>query len=97
MRYSLIRDKKIFELSDHEIEICDTQEEINNFSVKEIMNLLNELQEYDFKDAETYVDIYAILENLTEQNSIPNSEIEILYKLKLKGQGGYSKYLLKIK
>ena len=97
MRYQIIRDKKIFELSDHEIEICDTPEEVNNFSVKEIMNLLNELKEANYEEPDIYVDIYTILRNLTEQNKIMDWEIEDLYKKKLKEEGMFSRYLLKIK
>ena len=97
MRYQLIRNKKIFELPDSDIEICDTRDEINNFSVKEIMNLLVELKDTNYKNAGIYVDIYTVLKNLTEENNIPDHEIEVLYKQKLKDEGMFGKYLLKIK
>ena len=97
MRYQLIRDKRIFDLQDHEIEICDDTDEINNFSVKEIMNLLNELKESEFADTHVYVDIYAILKNMTRNNEISDDEVEIIYQNKLKTKGEFSKYLIKIK
>lgn len=97
MRYQLIRDKKIFELSDSDIEICDNKDEINNFSVKEIMNLLNELKEVEYSDISIYVDIYSILLNLIEQNGINETVLTNLAKEKAIQKGNYSKYLLKIK
>jgi len=96
MRYSLIRDKKIFELGDHEIEVCDTPEEINNFSIKEIMNLLNELKEEDYDNIEIFVDIFSILKNLTDINSINSTELENRYLEKMDKEGPFSRYLLKI-
>ena len=96
MRYCLIRDKKIFELNESEIEVCDSTEEINNFSIKEIMNLLNELKESDFTDPDIYVDIFAILKNMKELNQIYELNFKKLSDLKDITHGEFSRYLLKI-
>jgi len=96
MRYQLIRDKKILELNESLIEVCDNDDEIINFSLKELMNLLVELKDSDYKDPDIYVDIYAVIKNIHETRSIPLEDIENLYHEKLQEFGTFSRYLLKI-
>jgi len=96
MRYQLIRDKRIFELDESKLEICDSAEEISNFSIKELINLLSELQETDCKDVDIYVDILSILDNLAGNNNINPVELKALFDKKEKKHGAFSKYLLKI-
>lgn len=96
MKYRLIRDKVIFELDDSEIEICDSKNEINDFSFQEIISLLKELKEVDYKDLSIYVEIYGILDNLIRTNEINFDDLEKKYNNKEKIHGLYTKYLLKI-
>jgi len=95
-RYQLIRDKKIFELNENLIEVCDNKDEIMDFSIKEIINLLSELKESDYKDTDVYVDILAILKSISKLNSIDIKELSELWDKKDKQYGEFSKYLLKI-
>lgn len=96
MKYQLIRDKLIRDLQEYQIEVCDSLEEINKFSFKEIVSLLHELDEYDYKSEELYVEIYGILSNLLKQNNIDVNDINNGCIKQEKEKGKYSKYLLKI-
>lgn len=96
MKYKLIRDKRIFSLDESEIEICDTKEEICDYSIKELLNLISELKETNFEDIETYTDIMSILDNIIRVNNIDEDEILLEMHRKIKKYGNFSKYLLKI-
>ncbi len=86
----------ILKLDREVIEICDNKKEIINFSIKEIMNLLNEIQEDDYPELDIFVDIITILKNIANINFIEPEEIENRYLEKLETEGNFSRYLLKI-
>ncbi len=95
-RFQLIRDNRIFELDESKIEICDDKDEVNSFSVKEIINLFSELKESNYSDIDIFVDIYNILDNLIKNNKIDYDELSDLYTEKILKFGKFSKYLIKI-
>lgn len=97
MRYQLIRDKQLKNFNEDDLEVCDTKEEIDNFSVKEIMNLLNELKESDYQDRDVFIDIYALLKNLLLNNKIDYYKLNMDGLKKIKTKGSFTKYLLKIR
>jgi len=94
-KYELIRDNQIYNIPEDNIEVCDTREEIIKFGTKQIINNILELQEYDYRDLDLYVDIFELLYYLAELSFIDSEQIEDYLEEKLEKEGGYSKYLRK--
>ena len=95
-KYKLIRDKKIINYDESRIEVCDDRQEIVNYSVKELLNLIIELQESDCRDIEIFADIFEIVSMLAEISYIELDGIDDLVDWKIEHEGEFSKYLLKI-
>ena len=95
-KYKLIRDKQIFQIDEALLEVCDTRAEIISFSIKEIMNMLLELQQSDCRDIDLFADIFEILYNLAEESYIEINDIDELVDFKLEELGSFSKYLKRL-
>ncbi len=96
MRYQLIRDKRISELNESEIEVCDNNNECKRFSIKEIMNLFAEVLEEDSPVEDLFIDIFDIMANLMDLYDMNPTDLDKKFKKRRKELGPFSKYLLKI-
>lgn len=95
-KYKLIRDKKVFQIDESLLEVCDTRAEVISFSIKELMNMLLDLQQGDCRDLEMFADIFEILYNLAEISFIEIDEIDDMVDFKSEQLGTFSKYLQRI-
>lgn len=95
-KYKFIRDNEIYEIPESRIRVLETRKEMIDFSIRDIVAMLEQLRQGDCRDLDLYVDIFELLYLIADLSFIELELIDNYGDDKLEQLGGYSKYLMRL-